>query len=98
MRKARWAGMLVLLFVLPFVEAQDNKYSIKTAETPIPQEIAAPIGKLLGHQSIQLVSPAGGTVCEVWFRKEIPADATAEQVKNGVTYREVPQSEIVGVV
>ena len=48
--------------------------------------------------SIQLLDPAGKTVCEVWFRKEIPAEATPEQVKNGLTYREVKQSEVVGAI
>ncbi|MBI3822216.1 MAG: hypothetical protein HY289_05995, partial [Planctomycetes bacterium] len=47
---------------------------------------------------MQLLDPAGTTVCEVWFRKEIPAEATPVQIKTGVTYREVKQTEIFGVI
>jgi hypothetical protein len=86
------------LAFLSFVEAQDSKYGIKLAQTPFPKEVGELIQKLLDPQAIQLLDPAGKTICEVWFRKEIPADATPEQVKNGLTYREVKQSEIVGAV
>jgi hypothetical protein len=89
---------LVGLAMLSYVEAQENKYGIKTAQTPVPTEIGEPIQKLLGPQSIQLLDPAGKTVCELWFRTELPADATPEQIKNGLTYREIKQSEIVGAV
>ena len=40
----------------------------------------------------------GKAVCDVWFRKEIPADATPEQIKTGVTFREVKQTEVLGVI
>jgi hypothetical protein len=98
LRSARWLGSALLLALLPFVEAQDNNYTISTAQTPVPKEVGQPIQKLLQPQSIQLLDAAGKTVCEVWFRKEIPADATPEQIKNGLTYREVKQSEVVGVI
>ena len=41
---------------------------------------------------------AGKPICDVWFRKEMPTDATPEQVKNGVTYKEVKQTEILGAI
>ena len=47
---------------------------------------------------MQLFDPAGKPICEVWFRKEIPAEATPEQLKTGVTYREVKQTEIFGAI
>ncbi len=53
---------------------------------------------MLGAQASQLFDPAGKLVCTVWFRSEIPVDATPEQIKNGLTYREVKQSEIIGAV
>jgi hypothetical protein len=98
MQSARWMSGLVILAFLSFVEAQDSKYSIKVAQTPFPKEIGEPIQKLLEPQAIQLLDPAGKAICEVWFRKEIPADATPEQIKNGLTYREVKQSEVVGAI
>jgi hypothetical protein len=97
----RWLTALLLLALLsacPYAQAQDGKYTIKTGQTPIPKEIGEPIRKLLTPGSIELLDPAGKAICQVWFRKEIPADATAEQLKNGLTYREVKQTEIVGVI
>src|SRR5204862_2362470 len=49
-------------------------------------------------KSVQLLDDSGQLVCEVWVRKELPADATAEQIKNGLTYREVKQTEILGAI
>ncbi len=99
MRGACGASVVVVLgLLLQIVPAQDAKYSIKTAATPPPKELAASIKKLLPAQSVQLLDPAGKTVCEVWFRQEVPADATPEQIKNGLTYREIKQSEVLGAI
>ena len=37
-------------------------------------------------------------VMRVWFRAEIPVKATEEQVKNGLTYREIPEGTLVGAI
>src|SRR5262245_32526366 len=97
-RKLLVASGLVVVAAMSLVQAQGGKFTIKTADTAPPEEIGAPIRKLLGPQTIQLVDGGGKTVCEVWFRKEIPADATADQIKNGLTYREVKQSEVLGAI
>ena len=94
----RWAFLFLLMCFLPFASAQEGKFSIKTASNPPPKELAADIQKLLGKSSILLVDPAGKSIGEFWVRAEIPADATPEQIKNGITYREVRQSEILGAV
>jgi hypothetical protein len=96
-RLARWA-VSASLVLLPAVEAQEGKYSIKNEAAAIPKEIAAPVQKLLAAQATQLIDPAGKLVCTVWFRAEIPIDATPDQIKNGLTYREVKQSEILGAI
>ncbi len=92
-----FATLSVVLLTL--ARAGDTgKYTIKTAENAPPKELSEPIQKLLGNHSVQLLAPDGKAVCEVWIRKEIPSDATPEQVKNGITYREVKQTEIFGAV
>jgi hypothetical protein len=99
MRTMCWTSGALILALLARLEAQEGgKYTIKTAEAPIPKEVGEPIQKLLGPQAIQFLDPAGKSIAELWFRKEIPADATPEQVKNGLTYREIKQSEVMGVV
>jgi hypothetical protein len=95
MASLRWAIVLLFLAVPSFVPAQDSKYAIKTADTPPPKELSEPIRKLLGPQSVRFYE-GQKMMAELWFRKEVPADATPEQIKNGVTYRELKQSEIMG--
>src|SRR5713226_2956018 len=92
----RWASVLLLLAGGSLVPAQDSKYAIKIADTPPPKELSEPIRKLLGPP-VRFFE-GSKLVAELWFRKEVPADATPEQVKNGVTYRELKQSEIMGVL
>lgn len=94
----RLASFVLVLFAIPFAMGQEGKYSIKTVEAPLPTELDPSIQKVLGKQSIQLQDPAGKTVAQFWFRPEIPADATPEQIKNGLTWREVRQSEVLGAV
>ncbi|MCI0642270.1 MAG: hypothetical protein L0Y72_11540 [Gemmataceae bacterium] len=89
---------LGLCLALLAANAGEGKYSIKVGDNPPPNEIAESIRKLLAPQSIQLLDGGGKTLCELWFRKEIPADATPEQIKNGLTYREIKQSEVLGAV
>jgi hypothetical protein len=93
---------LPLLFGVVFFSLassqEGKKYSIKTTDAAVPEEVAEPIQKLLQKGSVQLLDPTGKPVCEVWFRKEIPAEATPEQLKSGVTFREVKQSEILGAI
>ena len=99
-RLPRWIapGLLFMLAATFAVPQEAKKYSIKTIAQPAPKEIAEPIAKLLSDQAVQLLDAAGKPICDVWFRKAIPADATAEQIKTGVTFREVKQTEILGAI
>jgi hypothetical protein len=76
----------------------DGKFSLKTANTPAPQELAEPIRALLDAQTLQVLDAKGMPVCEVWVRKELPSKATPEQVKNGLTYRELDESLVIGAI
>jgi hypothetical protein len=96
-RLERWTVTMVLLAALP-AGASGAKYSIKQANTPPPSELSEPIRKLLSNNSIQLHGDKAGLLCEVWFRKEVPVKATPEQLKNGLTYREVEESTILGAI
>jgi hypothetical protein len=96
MASLRWAGVILLLIVASSVPAQNGKYAVKIADTPPPKELSEPIRKLLG--SPVRFFEGSKLVAELWFRKEVPADATPEQIKNGITYRELKQSEIMGAL
>jgi hypothetical protein len=105
----RRPGFLVTLWLIPSLvvvsiharagrlAADDSKYAIKPASNPAPKELSESIRKLLNDKSLQLVS-GGSVVSELWLRKDLPAKATPEQIKNGLTYRELEESSIVGAV
>jgi hypothetical protein len=92
------AWSIVAVAVCAPTEAAAAKYSIKTAMTPLPTELGQPITKLLGEQSIQLIDDKGGLLAELWLRKDVPSKATAAQVKNGLTYRELDETTLLGAV
>jgi hypothetical protein len=73
-------------------------YAIKSATTPVPKELKEAVAKLLSDRSVQLLDAKGTPLVEVWFRKELPAKATPAQVKNGLTYRELEETTILGAV
>jgi hypothetical protein len=86
-------------FLYSFATSQEGKkFTVKSADTPTPKELSEPLRKLLSDSSIQLVDEAGKAVCDIWLRKEIPADATPQQIKSGVTYREIKQTELFGAI
>ena len=99
-RTLRWlVPLFFCVLVLSAVSSQEGKkYSIKTMTLPAPTALSEPIQKLLGDSAIQLLDATGKPICDVWLRKEIPAEATPEQIKTGVTFREVKQSEIIGAI
>jgi len=88
---------LLLLAALP-VSAPAASYSIKVAEEPAPQEVVEPVRQLLADKCVQLLDANGQLLLEVWFRKALPAKATAAQIKNGLTYQEVPETTLVGAL
>jgi hypothetical protein len=74
-------------------------YSAKVADrTPPPKELAEPVRALLAERSLQFLDGKGEVLAELWVRKEVPAKATEAQVKGGLTYREVPETTLLGAV
>jgi hypothetical protein len=93
------AVMLLLVAAATARAADAPPYAVKVADsTAPPNEVQEPIRKLLDERCIQLVTAKGDLVLELWLRKEVPAKATETQIKNGLTYREVPESTVVGAV
>lgn len=91
------AGMVVFLAAFPLLAA-DAKYTIKTVPEPAPKELKEPFIKLLSDQAVQFSNAKGEAIADIWLRKEVPAKATAEQIKNGLTYREVDETTVLGVI
>jgi hypothetical protein len=71
---------------------------LKVVQAAPPMEVAADFRTLLQGEALQVSNDKGELLCEVWFRKVVPMKATAEQVQNGLTYREIEQTTLIGVI
>jgi hypothetical protein len=90
---------LSLALLLPLAHAQEKgKFAVRTVSTAPPTELSEPIRKLLSGDAIEMLDGAGKPIADIWLRKEMPTEAAPEQIKNGITYRELKQSEVVGAV
>ncbi len=91
-------ALVALVIALPtHFLAAEPKLSAKVEKVSPPDALAEPIRKLLDEQTL-VVRDGDTEVMTVWFRTEIPAKATEEQVKNGITYREIPEGVLVGAI
>ncbi len=89
---------LVCLFLFAVPALAQEKVSVKVGDADPPMELSESIRKLLASKSVQLLDPAGQAIGEFWFRAQTPTDANETQVKNGLTYKEIKQTEILGAV
>jgi hypothetical protein len=96
-RPLRAAAVLVLLAVATSAPAQ-AKYTIKEAKVELPKEVKPAVAKLLDDNAVQLLDGKDTLICEVWFRQEVPVKATPEQLKNGITLREIPETTLLGAL
>src|SRR5262245_17525125 len=97
LRTLRWALLGAgWLAAIPALAA--DAYSIKAVTAPVPKELRAPIAQLLSENAVQFLDAKGSPIAHIWFRKEIPAKATPAQIQNGLTYREVEETTILGAV
>ncbi len=86
-----------LSFVVLFAIGAEPKFSAKVEKVELPATLAEPIRKLLDPEAL-VVRNADAVVMRVWFRTEIPAKANEEQIKNGISYREIPEGTLVGAI
>ncbi|MEO2091941.1 MAG: hypothetical protein ABGY75_21010 [Gemmataceae bacterium] len=88
---------IVLLLVLPALFAEPPKFSLTTSTLDPPKELSDAVKPLLGADAVT-VANAGGDLITLWFRTELTSTANAEQVKNGLTYREIAEGTLLGAV
>lgn len=70
---------------------------VTATKTAPPDSLMEAVRKELDPIAV-VVSVKGEPAVTVWFRAEIPAQATPEQLKNGLTAREIPEGTLVGAV
>ncbi|MCS6867039.1 MAG: hypothetical protein RMJ56_03395 [Gemmataceae bacterium] len=91
---------LVVVAVLAFPEvvgATEPKLTAHVVKVKPPEGLAEPIRAVLDESAL-VVRDGHQEVLTLWFRAAIPVQATPEQVKNGLTYQEIPEGELVGVI
>src|SRR5262245_43067353 len=80
------------------LHAADPKFAAAYEKLDPPAAVADPVRKLLAGEALVVRGDNDEPVMRVWFRSEIPAQANADQVKNGITYREIPEGTVVGAI
>ena len=79
------------------LSADRAKLSLKTDQLDPPKELAKALKPEFDTEAF-VVGEGDTDSMTFWFRKEIPAKASAEQLENGLTYREIPEGTLVGIV
>lgn len=95
------SAICVIAFVMGAANARPDEagsFTAKPVEQEPPKELKDPVRALLGNDAVQVADGKGGVLATFWFRKEIPAQATPDQVKNGLTYREIAPTTVVAAV
>ncbi|HEY1187797.1 MAG TPA: hypothetical protein VGE74_09075 [Gemmata sp.] len=88
----------IALLACPFpARAAEPKLSAKVEKVAPPAALAEPVRKTLDERAL-VVRDGGSELMTVWFRAEIPAKANEDQIKNGLTYREIPEGTLVGAI
>ena len=90
----------VVLFLLLCVItlSADPTLTANTAKLATPELVTAAVRKELDPNAIAITDKEGNNAITIWFRNTIPMKATAEQVRNGLTYREIPDGTLIGVI
>jgi len=88
----------VLLMAVASFTAEPAKFTAKTEKADAPAALAEELRTTLDPQTIHVLNGDGTSHVRLWLRKDIPMRATAEQVKNGLSYREIPEGSFLGVV
>jgi len=89
--------LFAMLLAVPAFAA-DEAPKVKPEKIAPPAELNDAVRDLLGDDAITILDSKGAVVSSLWFRKEIPSKATPEQVKNGLTYREIPSTTLIGAL
>lgn len=80
------------------LDAAEPAFTVKYEKLDAPEGVSEPVRKLLAAEALVVSGERDAVVMTVWFHAAIPVKASEEQVKNGLTYREIPEGTLVGVV
>lgn len=90
-------GLVLIVVAVGAHSAEPVKLGLKSEAVELPDAVAQEIRKELTTDAFA-IRDGETALFTFWFRTEIPAKATAEQIRNGLTYQEIPEGTLVGVV
>jgi hypothetical protein len=85
------------MLALVLLAAAADPFAAAYEKADPPAAVAEAVRQTVAADAL-VVRRGDDVVMRVWFRSVIPVKATEEQVANGLTYREIPEGELVGVV
>jgi len=94
----RIVSVLVLALSTATAFAADSDLALKREKIDPPAAVAEAVKAVLGTEAMVLRDRKDNVVLRLWLRAEIPARASAEQVKNGLTYHEIPATTVIGLI
>ncbi len=71
-------------------------YKAEIFKSPAPEELAASVRDTLASEAVRVIGPQG-PLCEMWWRKAVPAQASATQ-ELGVAYGQLAEGTLVGAI
>lgn len=92
------AALLAFASMVPSLRVEDPAYVLKTDMADLPTELKDGIRKELGRQRFRVFDKKGELHCEFWLRARLPVSATPEQIMNGLTFKELEQSTLLGAI
>jgi hypothetical protein len=101
MNRKRWqtfGAALVAVFagLALGAPARAQAYKVGLLTSPPPSELAPVIRDVLSGQAVSVSGPQG-PLCEIWWRKAIPAQATLDRGL-GIAYGQLGQGTLVGAI
>jgi hypothetical protein len=91
-------GGLPLLPTPARLGAAEARFAAGYEKLDPPAAVAEPVRKLLADEALVVRGEHDEPVMRVWFCTAVPAQANADQIKNGLTYREIPEGAVVGAI
>ena len=84
-------------FVIVGISAEPGKLALKSEKVELPDALPEALKPEFTTDAFA-IRDGDTSAMTLWFRKVIPAKASAEQIENGLTYREIPEGTLVGLV
>jgi len=89
----------ILLTFIAFcfsASASAQSYKVESVTEPAPPELSAAVRDALVVEALRVTGP-GGTLCEVWLRKAVPAKPAAAEAL-GITFGQLDEGTLVGAI